>query len=348
MENNREFLFTIAIVSYNHSKYLLRNLSACKEQTFEDYEIVFLDNCSTDNSVEIASDFFRQNPNIPVTIVDVEKNLGAGPGRVAAAHSSNGKYIIFVDSDDFLEPDALFNYAESINETDYDAVYAYKKEVDENYNIVLRPTIKNPHSSKWMNITLQGACFKTEIFRRASGNIDNMFFEDLYLSLLFSKASGPAVWIDKVTYNYRINHTSRSSVSVMGVPGRIPAAFVELIELLVGFESGLADEDMMIYRYTLLRVYYSCIFNCRTLSLRAKFEHYRMLNHSFNEFYPGYLKRMELSFDQHYHLSFKNKIRLSFKLEKIDSVLGRHPAMYCLLIAYHTADKIGLYNKPLR
>ena len=97
--------FSIVMPMYNVERYLKICVKSVLQQTFQDFEIVIVDDASTDNSYKICQELFSGNEK--VRLLRNEKNLGQGPTRNAAIKNSRGEYIVFVDSDDAILPDAL-------------------------------------------------------------------------------------------------------------------------------------------------------------------------------------------------------------------------------------------------
>lgn len=114
--------FTIAIPSYNSEQYIKELLDSLVKQTFdkENFEVIIVDDCSSDNTVNIAESY-KSKLNINIHVLD--KNSG-GPGkpRNKAISNSRGEFIFFVDSDDYINKDTLKNVDEFINEKYADVI----------------------------------------------------------------------------------------------------------------------------------------------------------------------------------------------------------------------------------
>lgn len=91
-------LVSVIIPTYNRVDVILRTIRSVKQQTFEDYEIIVVDDGSTDNTVEVIKDFDRQ-----IRLIRQE-NQGVSVARNNGVKASKGKYIAFLDSDDEWYP----------------------------------------------------------------------------------------------------------------------------------------------------------------------------------------------------------------------------------------------------
>ena len=106
---------------YNTEKYINNCIESIVNQGLENYEIILIDDGSTDNSSQICDTLSESNNNI---IVYHRKNSGVSASRNFGIKKSTGDKIFFVDSDDTLEPNSLKN----IKSIDYDFIcFGYKK-----------------------------------------------------------------------------------------------------------------------------------------------------------------------------------------------------------------------------
>ena len=93
---------SILVPVYNTEKYLRRCVDSLLAQTVEDYEVVLVDDGSTDGSGSICDEYARENDRVHVIH---QENAGLSAARLAGIRASCGAYLGFVDSDDYVEPD---------------------------------------------------------------------------------------------------------------------------------------------------------------------------------------------------------------------------------------------------
>ena len=91
--------FSIIIPVYNVEKYIKKCLDSVFSQTFKDYEVIVVNDGTKDNSMDIVKDY-------NVKVVN-QKNMGLSEARNTGVKNSTGEYIIFLDSDDYIEKDLL-------------------------------------------------------------------------------------------------------------------------------------------------------------------------------------------------------------------------------------------------
>lgn len=112
-------LFSIIIPAYNAKKYLPECLASVDAQTFKDYEVVIVDDGSTDETAYIADTYAESKKNVSVIH---QENKGLLLARRAGVKKVQGQYVVFLDADDCLHPNALQRVAETISDTDADIV----------------------------------------------------------------------------------------------------------------------------------------------------------------------------------------------------------------------------------
>ena len=107
---------SVIIPMYNSEKYLSVCLESVLIQTMQDYEVIVVDDCSTDNSCAIAESYLEKFGG-RLKIISLSENTGSGAvPRNIGLENARGKYVFFMDNDDFLIDDALeilFEYAEN-------------------------------------------------------------------------------------------------------------------------------------------------------------------------------------------------------------------------------------------
>ena len=113
-------LFTVVVPVYKAEAYLEACLKTLADQSFDQYEVILVDDGSPDNSGVICDAWQQRYPHIFRVIH--QKNAGQIMARNAAIQAAKGEFLIFVDSDDVLRTDALEIIAAYIRQFDADMV----------------------------------------------------------------------------------------------------------------------------------------------------------------------------------------------------------------------------------
>ena len=110
---------TVIIPIYNAEKYLERCVNSVLAQTQTDLEIILIDDGSSDNSPMICDSYASKNDNVSVIH---QKNAGVSAARNVGIETATGKYIGFVDSDDWIEPKMFERLLSEAERTESDVV----------------------------------------------------------------------------------------------------------------------------------------------------------------------------------------------------------------------------------
>lgn len=111
-ETVRTIEISVIIPAFNAEAFLPKCLSSLKEQSFKDFEVILVDDGSQDNTSHVAEEFLN-NSSLSFTVIR-QNNSGEGAARNAGIRHSRGKYLFFLDSDDYLNPDCLDKLFQSL------------------------------------------------------------------------------------------------------------------------------------------------------------------------------------------------------------------------------------------
>lgn len=98
-------LVSIIIPCYNSSKFISQTIESVLNQTHQNWEMIIVDDCSTDNSIQIITEYIKNDERIK--LIKLEKNSGPAIARNKATEEAKGRYIAFLDSDDVWLPKKL-------------------------------------------------------------------------------------------------------------------------------------------------------------------------------------------------------------------------------------------------
>lgn len=229
--------FSIIVPVYNVSRYLRQCVDSIIQQTFTDFEIILVDDGSTDSSGEICDVYERMYP--AVTVIH-EKNSGPAGARNIGIGASSGKWILFVDSDDWIDPDTLKVLYSHICQSNLELYCWNVKTSDKNGNL-LEKNIFTPENdiirfrdekdkfSYFFHMLMQYKC-GWEVYQRAFRRniiVDNrlefypiseVFAEDYLFTFEYLLYVNNIGLICNIFYNYRqlenslIHHTDKSTV----------------------------------------------------------------------------------------------------------------------------------------
>lgn len=168
-------IFSVIVNCRNSARFLQSCLESIQNQTFKNYEVIVWDNCSTDNTLEIAFEFSLVD--IRFKIFHGVASLKLGEARNSAVHEARGKYLAFLDSDDLWHSNFLTNHYQVLKDSD-ENIFGVGNviEVNSSFNLLM------DHNYKATNI----ATVPNYIFRKLlKGN--TVYFSSLVLPASFFK-----------------------------------------------------------------------------------------------------------------------------------------------------------------
>lgn len=127
-------LVSIITPSYNCASYIKATIQSILSQTYQNWELLITDDCSTDNSREIINGFVSQDSRIKLFILS--HNSGAGVARNNSIKEAKGRYIAFCDSDDRWYPEKLEKQLEFMKNNNCSLSYSSYDTCDENDKIM--------------------------------------------------------------------------------------------------------------------------------------------------------------------------------------------------------------------
>lgn len=120
-------LVSVIMPSWNTSNFIAESIQSVIDQTYENWELIIVDDCSTDNTDEVVAKFTDKR----IRYFKNEKNSGAALSRNRALREARGEWIAFLDSDDLWNPDKLEHQINFMNEHGYTLSYTEYEKIDE-------------------------------------------------------------------------------------------------------------------------------------------------------------------------------------------------------------------------
>lgn len=218
---NKKPLFSICMPVYNGETYIGDAINSVINQEFTSWELVIVDDGSTDDTWKICKLFSEKDNRIRVFR---KNNQGALAARQYAIQFTKGDYILFIDADDYYEKYALRKLYETVeacevdiilfgyNEVDGSTIQTYKNHFQPGYiekQIILSTVISGPKINSMCTKAIRAKLMKgdktdySEFYSTCFGEDKIQFFYPLTYATSF-------VYIDCGLYNYRINNQSIS------------------------------------------------------------------------------------------------------------------------------------------
>lgn len=235
--SNQIHKVTVGFPVYNVEAYVYRSLKSVLDQTLDDIEVIVVDDCGSDHSMDVIHDLIASHPNGNIVrIIKHKKNAGLAEARNTAIKNAQSKYIYFLDSDDYISTDALSILYNNAEKYQTDVVFSsnYKQEGDriwvEDKDIL--PSIqflnKGEFSSYLYNTlkdimpnTVWNILFRMDFLHNNNLLFPNIRFqEDIAFNELYHPCIERAAFIPNKTYYYTMrsdslmNKTARDSIGI--------------------------------------------------------------------------------------------------------------------------------------
>ncbi len=210
-------LVSIYIPAYNCSKYIVRCVESALNQTITDLEVCICDDGSTDDTLRILQEHYANHPRVRFIS---QKNKGIGSASNTAVRLCRGFYIGQLDSDDFLEPDAVeLCLDEFRKDLSLACVYTTNRNIDREGNLISNGYNWPIYSRE--KLTSAMICHHFRMFTARAWNLTEGFNEsisnavdyDMYLKL---SEVGPFKHINKICYK-RVLHGENTSIKKLDI-----------------------------------------------------------------------------------------------------------------------------------
>ncbi|MBF7067372.1 glycosyltransferase family 2 protein [Campylobacter volucris] len=216
---------SIILPTYNVEKYIARALDSCINQTYKNIEIIVVDDCGSDKSIDIAKEYASKDERIK--IIHNKENLKLLRARYEGVKVANSPYIMFLDPDDYLELNACEecanNFSKNMDLLCFNHFILKQSKVQnqffdnfflnkEKYFIFLLKQLPNYQWSAW------GKIFKKEILIQIFYKIENKFgdikltmAEDAVLYMYYLNYAEQIITLSKCFYIYNCNNANAST-----------------------------------------------------------------------------------------------------------------------------------------
>lgn len=218
LDNQRSYKFennpkiSIVVPMYNTSEVFFKELiDSLKEQTYGNFEL-----CLADGSEEEKSNLKQYMNDERIKYKFLNKNKGISENTNEAIKMATGDYIGFLDHDDLLSPDALFEVVKSINEKNPDFIYSDEDKIDDSYER-FEPFFKpdfSPETLECHNYITHFVVVKKTLLDEV-GLLDSKYngAQDFDLVLRITEKAKKIVHISKILYHWRVHKISTANVA---------------------------------------------------------------------------------------------------------------------------------------
>ncbi len=199
-------LVSIILPVYNGEKHLSKSIESCLSQSYKNIELIIVNDCSTDLSLEIALVYKRKDNRIKVIDNNINKKL---PASLNIGHeNAKGVFLTWTSHDNFYEPNAIELLLNNLIESKSDLVYSDMNLVYENSNKIKKRELNEIETLPFGNCVGASFLYKKEVFLELKGYNENFFLVEDYDFWLRAFLKFKFYHVKEYLYNYTLQSES--------------------------------------------------------------------------------------------------------------------------------------------
>ncbi len=205
-------LVSIIMPTYNCGGYIGETIDSVISQTYDNWELIIVDDCSKDDTEKVVKKFKNDNR---IRYIKLERNSGAAVARTEAMKKAKGDYMAFLDSDDLWYPEKLEKQLKFMKENKYDFTCTAYEQIDENGKFlkkIVRPKVKADYNRILLDCPVGNSTVMYNVNALGKYEVPNIRKRnDDALWLQIIKKAGYIYGKDEVLMKYRVRNNSISS-----------------------------------------------------------------------------------------------------------------------------------------
>lgn len=286
---------TVIVPVYNSEAYIGRCIESILNQTYQDFEILVVNDGSKDNSQKIINEYKEKYPD---KIIAVEqKNKGVAKTRNESIKRVTSDYIMFVDNDDYLDKDYIETYINEIENGEYDAVFGGYRRPNENGKMIKQMSLQDEEWSKFMIMAPWAKIYKKEFLIKSNVEFLSVNLgEDIYFNLKAILVSDKIKIIPYIGYNWYFNTKSVSNTTQKNITQ------LQVYELLNSCYDMVKNEGLLEKNYDIIKTHFTryivwlIAFSTKKLPYKTISYEYDKIFKWLKERFPDYKKNKMISY----------------------------------------------------
>lgn len=207
---------SIIIPVYNVSQYIVKCLDSIWGQTYQNIELILVDDCGSDDSMTIVHDYLANHASIDAYIISHQKNRGLSAARNSGMAKASGKYVYFLDSDDSITSDCIEALVKPLQNKKYDVVVGDyqcsnggKSDLkSQNVELVGQQILNSYANGLWYVMAWNKLCRKDFLLDNHLTFEEGYLHEDVIWNFKLACKAQSMYVINKVTYHYLVRSSS--------------------------------------------------------------------------------------------------------------------------------------------
>lgn len=201
-----ESLISIILPVYNGEKHLALSIESCLAQTYSNIELIIVNDCSTDATLSIASEYAKRDSRIRIINNETNKKL---PASLNIGHrAARGDFLSWTSDDNYYKPDAVENLLNELIFRGVDVVYSDLISIDENESIIREVDYAGFENIIFGNFIGASFLYRKEVYQRNNGYNENLLLVEDYDFWLRALVHSQFYQLKKKLYYYRKHEDS--------------------------------------------------------------------------------------------------------------------------------------------
>ncbi|MCF0125831.1 MAG: glycosyltransferase [Clostridia bacterium] len=240
---------SVVIPVYNSEKYIEKCIDSVLSQSFQNFELIVINDGSKDRSQEILENYKKKNPD-KINLINQE-NMGVSKTRNKAIKLANGEYIMFIDNDDFIDKDYIETFVNHAEKGDYDVVLGGYRRPDKNGKIIKEQQLSDEEWSKFMIFAPWAKIYKKDyLIKNEIEFLPVNIGEDVYFNIQAMLSSDKIKIVDYIGYNWFYNEKSVSNTTQKNIKN------LQVYELLNSCYDILNKKNILDKNYQIIEMYF--------------------------------------------------------------------------------------------
>ncbi len=235
-------MISVVLPVYNGEKYLRQSINSILNQTYKDFELIIVNDCSTDSSLEIMKSYISMDKRIK--IISNSTNQKLPQSLNIGFNECNGDYYTWTSDDNIMLPNALEKLLFELEKNDADLVFSRCETIDAKGKILGKTKIyKDLDELLYNNIVLASFLYKKEVHEKLGGYDTNKFLVEDYDFWLRAYKNYKFHFVPDILYQIRFHGANLGNTRLEGVK-------IGKVELLKDNIKGVSDPQIIenIYR----------------------------------------------------------------------------------------------------
>lgn len=280
---------SVIIPVYNSEKYIEKCINSVLEQDYQEFELILINDGSKDGSLKIL-ERYKEKCKEKIVLVNQE-NCGVSKTRNKAIQMANGKYIMFIDNDDFIDKDYIKTYIEEIEKEDLDVVIGGYRRPNEKGKVIKKLQLPQEEWGKFMIFAPWAKIFKREyLIENDIKFLPVNIGEDVYFNIQAMLLSKKIKIINYIGYNWFFNTGSVSNTTQKNISN------LQVFDLLNSCYNVTKKKNILDKNYEYLEMYFIryivwfLLFSTKKVEYKVIKEKYNEIFNWLKERFPNYKK----------------------------------------------------------